>query len=513
MQTSTKINIRPGTKILSILKHIEYDPWFALAEYVDNSIDSYLKYKDELKKNQGKDYCLSIDIDVNQTDRTITIRDNAAGIHKKDYERAFRAAEAPPDNSGLSEFGMGMKSASCWFSDLWTVTTTALGEDVEKTIEFDLNKIYYDNIDELIVTSKKVPANTHYTVITLKEIDRLPKKRTLSKIEKHLASIYRDFLRKGTLNLKFKGKKLTYETPKILNAPFFKTLNGESIIWKQEIELPIEEDVSIHGFIAIREKASTKEAGIALFRRGRVIQGSFDETFRPELIFGRANSFRYQRIFGELHLEGFKVSFTKRGIRWDENMEMFLDLLKHDISHSNFPLMQQAEGFRVKHNKKDLKKTAETILETETKKYKENLPSVISEINENQNYPINNSLTETNEKSVREFTIEHNDITWNISIELSYDHSVKDWIEVDSVSEPNSNIKQSNVKQIIIRLSLVHPFSQKFAGIDKSRIEPLLRIAAAIGLGEKLARDSGVKKAGLIRMNINKILTEALTNI
>ena len=37
--------------------------------------------------------------------------------------------------------------------------------------------------------------------------------------------------------------------------------------------------------LRLREKASTQEAGFALFRRGRVIQGSFDDGFRPEYHF------------------------------------------------------------------------------------------------------------------------------------------------------------------------------------------------------------------------------------
>ena len=36
------INIRPGVGYLSILSAINYTPWHATAEFVDNSIQSYL---------------------------------------------------------------------------------------------------------------------------------------------------------------------------------------------------------------------------------------------------------------------------------------------------------------------------------------------------------------------------------------------------------------------------------------------------------------------------------------
>ena len=103
MEMIQKISIRPGVSILSILKHIEYDPWYALAEFVDNAIDSYLKYEKQLKEIEGESFQLIVKIEFNEVDKKITIKDNAAGIHQKDYPRAFRAAEIPPDNSGLSE--------------------------------------------------------------------------------------------------------------------------------------------------------------------------------------------------------------------------------------------------------------------------------------------------------------------------------------------------------------------------------------------------------------------------
>ena len=126
MKQQEKVNIRPNVSMLSVLKYLEYETWYALAEFVDNSLASYLEYEKELKSIEGNKFQLEVKIEINETENSIVIRDNAAGIHAKDYSRAFRAAEVPPDITGLSEFGMGMKSASCWFSDEWSVRTTAL---------------------------------------------------------------------------------------------------------------------------------------------------------------------------------------------------------------------------------------------------------------------------------------------------------------------------------------------------------------------------------------------------
>ena len=107
-----KVNIRPTVNMLSVLKFLEYETWYALAEFVDNSLASYLIYEKEIKQVDGKKFQLEVKIEINESENIIIIRDNAAGIHVKDFPRAFRAAEAPPDTKGLSEFGMGMKSAS-----------------------------------------------------------------------------------------------------------------------------------------------------------------------------------------------------------------------------------------------------------------------------------------------------------------------------------------------------------------------------------------------------------------
>ncbi|MBK8981329.1 MAG: hypothetical protein IPM38_03155 [Ignavibacteria bacterium] len=45
---------------MTILKHLQYDPWYALAEFVDNAIDSYLKNEKQLKKIEGKNYQLKL---------------------------------------------------------------------------------------------------------------------------------------------------------------------------------------------------------------------------------------------------------------------------------------------------------------------------------------------------------------------------------------------------------------------------------------------------------------------
>ena len=47
-------------------------------------------------------------------------------------------------------------------------------------------------------------------------------------------------------------------------------------------------------------------------------------------------------------LKDFNVSHTKDGFQWDENEEPFLELLKEELNADPIPLLNQAEGYRVR---------------------------------------------------------------------------------------------------------------------------------------------------------------------
>ncbi len=338
--------IRPEVAMYAAFARLNYRPWYALAEFVDNSLQSAMANSAALKALEGDDYRLVVSIDTSET--LVEVRDNAAGISMRDYARAFLPASPPSDTSGLSEFGLGMKAAASWFARTWEVRTKALGERLERTITFDVPHIVRTNCEKLEPVEKPAPTAEHYTTLTLRDLQVLPKGRTLGKIHDHLGSIYRVFIRDGLLQLKLNGEILTYSEPTFLVAPYHSTPTTPPKSWRKEINLDLGDGHRVTGWAGILTRASVTNAGFAIFRRRRLVQGSYGEAYRPEKIFGKANKFIYQRLIGELEVEGFTVSHTKDGIQWEDWEEDILNWLRTELNAAPLPLLDQAANYRAR---------------------------------------------------------------------------------------------------------------------------------------------------------------------
>jgi hypothetical protein len=112
--------------------------------------------------------------------------------------------------------------------------------------------------------------------------------------------------------------------------------------------------------------------------------------------------------------------------------------------------------------------------------------------------PTNRSRTESR-------TFDVNGESWTVCIELIDDPAIGDWVDVKEVAEADG-------RTIKIVFGLAHPFVQRFATPDASELEPMVRLACAIGLAEVAARRSGVQMAGRFRSVINRLLRDAMSN-
>ncbi len=501
--------------MLSVLRHLNYKAWFAIAEFVDNSLQSYLSNQAALRAAEGDGYRLKIRVWLDQKTGSIEITDNAAGISAGDFPRAFRAAEVPPDRKGLSEFGMGMKSAACWFTDTWSVRTKALGESVERLVRFDIPSIVSHKSDVLEVVEVPADPATHYTVVRLENLGRkFPQTKTQSKLKDHLASIYRQFLRRDDIELYFDESKepLRYSERKSLLAAPVGTPGALPVEWRKEIDFDFGFNQRVWGFAGILAQGSTTHAGFALFRRNRLIVGSDDETYRPQAIFGNSNSFRYQRIYGELHVEGFEVSHTKDGFRWDEFEEDFLELLKDHLQKEPLDLLKQAEAYRSRPTKEAL----EPKLRAASASLKEEVAETASAALSSSPQESVPSETPATPQAVPQLVtseelldIKVDDQRWLVTVRTSVDPAVSDWLQIGEHTK-QLGLDGMDERHLSVDISMAHPFVRQYIGPQNENAALFVRMACGIALSLLKAQLAQGYPLAIPLYHLNRLLREAL---
>lgn len=518
-QLTGPIEIRPEVTMLSVLRHLNYKAWFAIAEFIDNALQSYLANRPALEALHGAEFQLLVDVRVDTNGPgQIVITDNAAGISVADFPRAFRAAQVPLDRSGLSEFGMGMKSAACWFAETWSVRTKAIGESVERTIDFDIRHIVDNKIESLNTESRAVDLATHYTVVSLRGLHHVPQGRTLGKIKEHLASIYRMFLRDGRMTLKFNGDFLSHASPTVLTAmPYASSgvpaqgVDGQPVLWKKNIHLDFGKGQRVTGFAALREVGSTPFAGFALFRRDRLIEGSYDETYRPSFIFKQTNSYPYQRLFGELHVEGFEVSHTKDGFRWEEYEDIFLDCLKSELEAKPLDLLAQADNYRALPSKKSIESRAAAATASVAEYLENDVAPLLVEARANpaDAPPLPAMLAPSPlQASERTVGIDDGNWQWVITIRTSVDPAREDWVSL--AKQESLLVDADKIRRLCVELSLAHPFSSEFLGANNENVELFLRIATAVSIALVLSEDVTGDAPETVLFHFNYLMRGAL---
>ena len=188
MTDSQSLNITPGMGVYGYFKHINYKSWYALAEFIDNAIQSF-ETKNGTFDTRSK--CL-ININYDPNNSYLSVEDNAFGISEKEHERAFTAGIPPADRSGLSEFGIGMKSAGLWFSPDWTVVTQPI--DSHKIFKYNLVEENLKVSDGFLSPEiQEKSSKSGFTRIELRKLHSQLRGNTIKKIKSHLSSIYRCF--------------------------------------------------------------------------------------------------------------------------------------------------------------------------------------------------------------------------------------------------------------------------------------------------------------------------------
>ena len=557
-----KISIQFKSTAYRMLKKMPGKLWFIFGEFIDNSISSYLQNREELERINGKKFKLRIELSFDDDDE-IRITDNAAGIDHKNWLRALQPGDIPEDDSGMNEFGMGMKYSAVWLSNHWTLKSKSINDSFQKIVHFDFHKVISENLEDLPYEEIQEDNIKHGTQLILTQLET-GKLRPFQweKTRNHIKSIYRNFLRDDDpFYSKYKidsnieiiafGEKLSYDEPGFLKSQWYKDrhnlvpfVDSPEIEWKYEFDKVIKNPakpvkIKFSGFIGILPKIKQGNNGFSYFRRGRVVEGSGDEKMFPKKISTNKGSFNYKRLFGEFHFDDteegkVESTFNKNAFQDQDFIDYCIAGLAQEIrrvSFVEFPQMkfnlpQQASGFKANFDPDAAEKTIERFADKEEK----------INTNKERQIEINQQLEtltkQVIQKSEDELVIETgnvipnevNFVKYNAEEYLEYHFNLNYWESIDPDQDlytmnkdsvenfkTNSKIekkyKTSNKFQFIkIKVNLKH---RLFMNNESFRTETLLfgliiNTIKCMCYSEVLARASGAKNVHYLRTAFNK---------
>ncbi|GED55296.1 ATP-binding protein [Brevibacillus borstelensis] len=529
VEKKSQIGIRPTSSVYATYRRLSYKAWFAIAEFIDNSTQSF--FNNRIKVNNGIEETvlehLIIRIDYNPSEKVLVIEDNAFGMELDDFIRALVLNSPPKERSGRSEFGMGLKTAACWFGAKWTVETSQLGSEKIYRATMDVEELAKTHAD--VVIYHEIPTNkeSHFTRITISDMHQPIRGRTVNKVREHLASIYRDDLRSGRITIKWNDIPLTFEEP-----PFYEETDstGNKKVWRKEVQFSVPWDrynknLSVHGWIGIRKQGKQKDAGLVLLRRGRVIIGGPDEGYRPSEVFGQANTFRSQRLIGELHLDEWPVTQAKDGFDWADGLEdSFIEELEKVCKEYG----DKAEIIRLQTENRPITRremenvagpTVKVFENEEFRKWISNEipPEKTNEENTRNNKEQNKETVTKSEGYAEKQNNNEEDIQTErdgpIVYKLKLDQTI--WVfklywKNSRVDEHWMGIQYPKNDEIEVLLNTAHPFISPYIQAANN-LELIQKFVIALALAEKIARltsssqDSHVDPADF-RIIMNKIL-------
>ena len=489
------VDITIGANMYGRISDLPNTPSHVLAEFVDNALQSSRDKKEQLLA-LDVNYRLRVDIDFEWDENTnqatvITVTDNAGGIDADNYTKAFKLANTPDNNEGLNEFGMGLKTAALWLGNEWNVKTSAFGETVSRSITFDLNKVLADSLTKLVVKAEEAEATEHYTTIRIASpTSKSPTKKALDKIRTELSSIYRKSLRQNEADIYVDGVKLTFEESEILTAPSVKDPKGPAIYWRKDIDFKFGK-YRATGFIGILKDINSTKNGFVLLRRGRVVYGAeTDGRYFPKSLSGSTGTFRYKRIFGELELEGFAVSFNKNDLQDKENLEALMEMLRGEIHTKEFDLYNQAEDYRLDERQKKVNKLVKSHNNDKKKNEKIEVVTKPQPVTTTTTYTpdTTSQLSIVSEPNAdTPLVLGHFDDTYNIN--------GKDYkLRVEMVDKGNELVWLDTMQQdenvVTCKINMNHVFFQHFQNSEKAIVAILKTMALAKFMAKEEGNDS-----------------------
>lgn len=318
------VEFKVGPEVIASYKRLSYTPWHALAEFVDNSTQSFFDHRESLEERYRAEASgLFVSIAYDREEDVIRVADNSSGMPLDVLRRALRVGHPPPNPHGRSRYGLGMKTAACWLGDVWTIRTKPLGGTEEYSVTIDVPAVAGGATEVPITETSGMSPTQHHTVLEIRALHRKLHGRTIAKVRDYLRSMYREDFRRGDLRLSWRNEELAWEE---MDEDLLRASDGTT--FKKDFEFTVH-NRSVRGWVGVLGpgKGGRARAGFSMLHSGRVIRG-WPGSWRPQSLFGQeegTNNLINQRLVGEVWLDDFEVSHTKDDILWVGDEEEIIE--------------------------------------------------------------------------------------------------------------------------------------------------------------------------------------------
>jgi hypothetical protein len=521
-----EVNIEPDASALRMFRSMSFTPWYALGEFVDNSITSALRNQKELVAKNGEDYELKVEISFPAGTNSLVVEDNAAGITQKDMQRALKTGVPPEDTSvGLSKHGVGMKAASLWWGEHVIIDTYPLEESNGWHVEIDVSE--KGEVTSIVNVKKIKHRGYSGTRLEVRGLwQKTPQAKTVTSIKSYLPSIYRAFLgetaKDGQLKcaILYQGQPLKFEYPKLLTEPLWTSTSGpgegeKARYWRKEVSIELQTGKKIEGWVGILDRMSRDLSGFFLHYRGKGIAGVVplnsdkDEdqaeakdaisrgSYKPRRIFKQQGSYPDQSFIGEFDITEFGKTITTDSPLWtpDEEGE-FIEKLFNKMSDDDYIRM----ATNLRRNK------AALVDEEANKKSDKTEAQVIQEALSGQVDHVEMETTEEELEKIKEILGDDaKEEIWVVPIEDQEGH--KHFFKLSFVKDVSRGflvLKETSSFEHEIEVNIFHP-SLNGIILDANGRKILQRLAVAFAASEVFS--SGYDKVRL-RNKANDVLSK-----
>jgi Histidine kinase-, DNA gyrase B-, and HSP90-like ATPase len=219
----TPVDITPHPRILRMLGEIAFEPHKCIGEFIDNSIDGFLRDPQLFAVNSLMHPQILIIVPhkdvINAGGGEVIVEDNGPGMTLEQLVNAARAgysASSPIENLGL--FGMGFNIAMARLGGITEFRSGIKGESSWSILQIDLASLQNSGRFVIIPRFEHKTPEEHGTRVTIKRLRqelvnqmaagvRGPTRHSVTGLRQWIGRTYTRFLRDS--NLRFSSKKLS----------------------------------------------------------------------------------------------------------------------------------------------------------------------------------------------------------------------------------------------------------------------------------------------------------------